>query len=213
MAKFGSALRAGCIIALAWLMAATSLAAPSAAAAGSRPFDVAQLKQADQLIEKAVAEHRCPGAVLLVGRGDDVLYRKAYGNRSVEPVKTPMTTDTIFDMASLTKAMATAPSIMILADRGKLKIGDPVAKYLPAFGQNGKQGITIEDLLLHRGGLPPDDDLSDYSSGPAEAWKRICALPPQWPPGSRFAYSDVGFVVLAKVVEAISGQGLDQFTR
>ncbi len=149
--------------------------------------------------------------MLLAGRGDAIVYLKAYRSRALEPSKLPMTTETIFDLASLTKPVATAPSIMILADRGKLRISDPVAKYLPEFGQNDKTSITIEQLLLHRGGLPPDDDLSDYGDGPAQAWKKICAIKPVSEAGSHFVYSDVGYIVLGKLVEAVSGETLDRF--
>lgn len=169
--------------------------------------------EADDLIDSAIAAGKCPGAVLLVGQGEQVVDRKAYGNRSLQPQVVPETADTIFDMASLTKAVATAPSIMILADRGKLDIHDPVAKYLPEFGQNGKQDITIEDLLLHRGGLTPDNDIADYDQGPEQAWKNIFAMSPRWPPRTRFAYSDVGYIVLGKIVEAVSGQSLDEFSQ
>ena len=176
-------------------------------------IDLQLLRQADKLINDAIAEHRCPGAVLLVGRGDEVVYRKAYGNRSIEPRIVPETTETIFDMASLTKSMATAPSIMILADQGKLRVTDKVARYIPEFGQNGKQDITIEQLLLHRGGLVPDNNIADYKDGPAQAWKRVYALKPEWEPGTHFAYSDVGYIVLGKLVEVISGEPLDEFAK
>ena len=172
-----------------------------------------RLREADKLIDEAIAAGKCPGAVLLVGRGDDVVWRKAYGNRSVEPQKTPMTADTIFDMASLTKPMATAVSIMILSDHGKLSINDKVSKYIPEFAQNGKQDITIEELLLHRGGLVPDNDITDFEHGPTEAWRNLYALQPKWKPGTHFAYSDVGFITLGKLVEVVSGKPLDEFAR
>jgi len=190
-----------------------AFAQPSAAQAALHPVDLEHLKEADKLIDEAIAAGKCPGAVLLVGRGDEIVYRKAYGNRSVEPAKVATTPDTIYDMASLTKAVATGPSIMILADRGKLGIGDKVSKYLPGFAQNGKQDITLEQLLLHRGGLVPDNDLADYEHGPAQAWKSIDALPTRWKPGTHFAYSDVGFIVLGKVVEVVSGEPLDSFSQ
>jgi len=171
------------------------------------------LEGADKLIEEAIAAGKCPGAVLLVGRGDEVVYCKAYGNRALEPTRAPMSVDTIFDMASLTKPVATAMSVMILAERGKLDVHDKVAKYIPEFGRNGKQDITIEQLLLHRGGLVPDDDISDYDRGPAEARKRIYALKPESVPGTRFAYSDVGYIVLGRLVQEVSGRPLDQFAR
>ena len=172
-----------------------------------------KLLEADNLIGDAIAQQKCPGAVLLVGRGDGIVRRKAYGYRAVEPAKVPMTLDTVFDMASLTKPMATATSIMILSDRGKLNIRDKVAKYVPKFAQNGKQDITIEMLLLHIGGLVPDNEQSDYDQGPTEAWKRIYALKPQWQPGTHFAYSDVGYIVLGELVEVVSGRPLDEFSR
>jgi uncharacterized protein YbbC (DUF1343 family)/CubicO group peptidase (beta-lactamase class C family) len=196
---------------MAWGLSVSAQAQPSVAAATQPHADFEHLHRADKLINDAVAAGKTPGAVLLAGQGDAVVYRKAFGNRSVEPKKVPETLDTIFDMASLTKAVATAPSIMILADRGKLNVKDKVAKYIPEFGQNGKEPITIEMLLLHRGGLVPDNDLSDFADGPEQAWQKIDALKPKWKPGTEFAYSDVGFMVLGKLVEIVSGEPLDQF--
>ena len=102
------------------------------------------LDRAGQLIERAIEEEKLSGAVLLVGQGDRVVYRKAFGSRSIQPQRTPMTEDTIFDLASLSKPVGCATSIMLLAERGKLRLSDPVAKYLPAFAANGKEAITIE---------------------------------------------------------------------
>src|SRR2546428_2377012 len=145
------------------------------------PPEPAAFIRADQLIERAIAESRIPGAVLLVGQDDRVVYRKAYGFRSVQPQRTPMTIDTVFDLASLSKPVGCATSIMILAERGKLRVTDPVAKYIPAFAANGKEKFTIEDLLLHRGHLIPDNDIEDYQDGPAAAWGEIYAgVPVQW---------------------------------
>jgi uncharacterized protein YbbC (DUF1343 family)/CubicO group peptidase (beta-lactamase class C family) len=176
-------------------------------------IDLQRLQDADRLIDDAIAAGRCPGAVMLVGKGDDWIYCRAYGNRSLEPAKVPETVDAIFDMASLTKAVATAPSIMILGERGKLALTDKVSKYIPDFAQNGKQDVTIEQILLHRGGLIPDNNIADYANGPAEAWKKILALPLKWPPGTHFAYSDMGYIVLGKIVEVVSGKPLDEFAR
>ena len=188
-------------------------AQPSVAAATQPHVEQKYLDEADKLIDDAIAAGKTPGAVLLVGQGDEVVYRKAYGNRSVEPKKVSETPDTIFDMASLTKVVATAPSIMILSDRGKLNVRDAVAKYIPEFAQNGKQDITIEMLLLHRSGLIPDDDMSDYDKGPEQAWKNIYALKPKWEPGTHFAYSDMNYIMLGKLVEVISGRPLDAFAK
>src|SRR6266550_2957532 len=100
-----------------------------------------RMEATDRVIEQGISRGNIPGAVLLVERGGKTIYLKAYGNRSVQPVVAPMTTDTIFDLASLSKCVGCAPSIMILAERGKLKLADPVAKYIPAFAANGKENF------------------------------------------------------------------------
>src|SRR5436309_14909581 len=150
-------------------------------------IDREKLDRIDAAAEAAIKKGGCPGAVVLVVHRDEVVFRRAYGNRAVEPGRVPMAPDTVFDMASLTKPMATATSVMILAERGKLSVSDRVAKYLPQFAQNGKQDVTIEQLLLHRSGLIPDNELSDYDHGPGEAMQKIDALKPQAEPGTHFA--------------------------
>ncbi len=154
-----------------------------------------------------------PGCVVAIGRHGKIAFFKAYGKRQLEPSPKDMTTDTLFDMASVTKPVATATSIALLVERGKLSYDDPVAKYLPDFAAKGKDKVTIRQLLLHQGGLIADNAISDYDDGPARAWKRIFALPLQYTPGEDFAYSDVGYIVLGKVVEAASGEKLDLFAR
>jgi uncharacterized protein YbbC (DUF1343 family)/CubicO group peptidase (beta-lactamase class C family) len=124
-----------------------------------------------------------------------------------------MTVDTIFDLASLSKPVGCATSVMLLAERGKLNVKDPVAKYLPAFAANGKDKVTIENLLLHRGGLVPDNAIEDFKDGPAKALERVMALTPVAEPGTKFIYSDVGFIVLGEVVKTVSGKPLEQFAR
>ena len=133
--------------------------------------------------------------------------------RAVEPKPEPMTRDTIFDMASLTKPIATATSIMILIEEGKLRLADRLVGVLPEFDNHGKSEITIEQLLRHRAGFIPDNPLADYEQGPDAAWKRIAELELVSRPGERFRYSDVGFLVLGKLVERTSGRGLDAFAR
>ena len=112
----------------------------------------------DPIIDEAVQSHLIPGAVLLIGRNNDVVYRKAYGLKAWLPDREPMAIDTIFDAASLTKVIATTPAVMRLFEQGKLRIDDPVIKYLPEF-QGGKSDITIRLLMTHFSGLPPDVDL------------------------------------------------------
>lgn len=203
-----------CCLRLAAAFAFTVLSANAASAPASPALpDMAKLKQVDAIIDEAIAQGRCPGAVLYVGMNDRPVYRKAYGFRALKPQKVAMTADTVFDMASLTKPIATSTSIMLLADRGKLAVGDKVAKYLPAFGNHGKQEITIEQLLLHRGGLIPDNPMSDFQNGAEAGLAAILESSPKWAVGSRFAYSDVGFIVLGEVVKAVSGKSEDVFAR
>ncbi|MGE5612541.1 MAG: exo-beta-N-acetylmuramidase NamZ domain-containing protein [Bacillota bacterium] len=177
------------------------------------PLDPHRMAQVDDAINQSIQQGQIPGAVLLVGRGDRTVYLKAYGNRSLQPQQIPMTPDTIFDLASLSKPVGCATSIMILAERGKLKLSDPVGKYIPAFACNGKESITIEQLLLHQGGLVPDNPMSDYQSGPATALEHIYVSAPRKTSGSAFWYSDVGYIVLGEIVRAVDGRPLDQFAR
>ncbi len=162
-------------------------------------------------VESAIRDRQAPGAVVLVFRADEVIYREAFGDAAVEPERRPMSADAVFDLASLTKPIATATSIMVLADRGVIALDDPVAKHLPEFGNNGKEKITIADLLLHRGGLIADNHLRDYTSGRQQAWVNIANLKLSAPVGTRFIYSDVGFIVLAELVERLEGKRLNQF--
>src|SRR5688572_8391338 len=178
-----------------------------------QPFNLAHMKHADGAIEDAIAARKCPGAVLLVGCGDNVVYLKAYGNRAVEPDPVPMTTDAVFDLASMTKPMATATSVLILTERGKIDLHAPVATYIPEFGQNGKDTITVEHLLLHRGGLIADNPMKDYADGPQLAMQRIWQLKPTSEPGTKFVYTDVGPIVLGELVHRVSGKRLDEFAR
>jgi CubicO group peptidase (beta-lactamase class C family) len=165
----------------------------------------------DQLVDQAVDEHLLPGAVVVVGHDGHLVFRKAYGMRSLEPVRETMTVDTIFDMASLTKCLATATAVMQLRQRGEFRFDDPVAKYLPAFGANGKQSITIRELLTHYSGLPPDLPLTEPWEGKGTAYQMAFAIAPAGPPGEKFVYSDINFVVLGALVEKLSGMTLDAY--
>jgi len=180
------------------------------AAVAQKPSDFSPI---DRLVNQAVDQHRMPGAVVIVGHNGRVVYRKAFGWRSLEPTRERMTLDTIFDMASLTKCLATAPAVMQLYQQGKLSPNDPVAKYLPDFAANGKQDITIRDLLTHYSGLPPDLDLLQTWEGKDEGYRRAFAVAPMRPPGERFVYSDINFIVLGALIEKLSGLTLDQYTQ
>jgi CubicO group peptidase (beta-lactamase class C family) len=165
----------------------------------------------DAAVEKSIAAGDMPGCVVLVLHKDEVKYRKAFGLRAKQPVEDKMTPDTIFDLASLTKPIATATSIWILIEQGKLKLDDPVAKHWPEFGANGKDKVTIEHLLLHTSGLIADNPLADYADGKQKAFERIAALKLEAPAGSRFKYSDVGFIVLGHLMERLSKDELNDF--
>ena len=168
-------------------------------------------KAVDAIVEKAVAEGNIPGAVLLIGHDGKVVHRKAFGSRSLEPVREPMTIDTVFDLASLTKCIATATSLMKLVEQGRIRLGDSVSTYLPDFAQNGKKDITIRDLLTHYSGLPPDLDLKSQWSGREAAYQMAMREKPINPPGSQFVYSDINFETLGLLVEMITGQPLNEF--
>ncbi len=174
---------------------------------------VERLDPIDDLIGVGISEGKMPGCVVCFGRKDQILFLKAYGNKSLEPTIEPMTIETVFDMASITKPVATATSIMQLIERGKLSLSDKVATIFPAFAQNEKGNITVQDLLLHRSGLIPDNAMSDYMDGPAKAWDRICELKLVAPVGTAFKYSDVNFIALGKIVEQITGRDLREYSR
>jgi uncharacterized protein YbbC (DUF1343 family)/CubicO group peptidase (beta-lactamase class C family) len=167
----------------------------------------------DDVLKNAVAQGDAPGAVLLVAHNGLTAYYKAYGNRTVGPKAEPMTTDTIFDLASLTKVIATTTCVMRLEQLGQIKLNDPVAKYIPDFAQNGKDDVTIRMLLTHYSGLPADLDLKQPWSGLEEGYARANASKLVNPPGTTFLYSDVGFVVLGELVQKVSGMPLDQYAQ
>jgi len=163
------------------------------------------------MVNEGIAEGQMPGAVVVIADRDRILYRRAFGQRQVQPSPEPMTVDTVFDLASLTKPIATATSVMKLIDEGKIDPKRPVADYLPEFGTHGKESITVSDLLLHVGGLIPDNSLRDYRDGVRTSWERICGLKPISARGEKFAYTDVGYIVLGMLVQRVSGQSLDRY--
>ena len=170
-----------------------------------------ELGAVDSIVQQAIADGNIPGAVLLVGHNGAIIYRKAYGNRALEPRREPMTLDTVFDLASLTKVIATTTAVMQLIEQGKVRLNDPVAKYLPEFAQNGKEDITVRQLLTHYSGLEPDLDLKTTWEGKDTAYKMAFAETPAEPPGSHFTYSDINFIVLGALVERVSGETLDEY--
>jgi uncharacterized protein YbbC (DUF1343 family)/CubicO group peptidase (beta-lactamase class C family) len=206
-------LAAHLIVFIAALYTVRSPAGPPQLGPRNLGFDVDALNAIDDVAEQAIRDGETPGVVVCVGRSDGIAFLKAYGQRQVEPAPEAMTTDTVFDMASLTKPVSTATCVMHLVQQGKLSPKDPVAKHLPAFGQNGKSEITVEQLLLHTSGLIPDNSLKDYEDGPEKAWERIFALAPVAEPGTKFQYSDVNYLVLGKLVEMLSRKPLNECAR
>ena len=162
-------------------------------------------------LEIAMQQHRLPGAVVLIGHHRRVVFRQAYGMRSLEPEQESMTPDTVFDMASLTKPLVTATAVMQLFEEGKLRLEDPVMDYLPAFAIHGKSDITIRNLLTHYSGLPADLDLHETWSGKDEGYRRAMDSTPVTAPGVQFRYSDINFIVLGALVEKISGEPLEEY--
>jgi CubicO group peptidase (beta-lactamase class C family) len=170
-----------------------------------------QLSLIDDAVASSVQAGETPGAVVLVARHGKIGYWKAFGLRALQPQSERMTTDTIFDMASLTKVLATTPAIMLLAQNGLLRIGDKVKRYLPPFTGGGKDDITVRQLLTHFSGLPPDFDLSKPWQGHDAALEELWHTDTQTQPGTSFAYSDLNFIALGEIVRAVSGKSLDVF--
>lgn len=176
-------------------------------------FDSRVLEEIEPAIQEGLQAKQLPGCVVAIGRGTCLAYLRAFGHRAIEPEPIPMTTDTVFDLASLTKPIATATSVMRLVDLGYLRITDRVADHLPEFATEGKDVITIEHLLIHQGGLIADNALADYQLGPSVAWERVAGLKLKAPVGTKFIYSDVGFIVLGELVRRVSHESLADFSR
>ena len=167
-----------------------------------------RLAAIDELIAQGIADHRMPGAVLWLEHGG-TNYHKAYGERALFPVVEPMTEDTIFDAASLTKVIATTPAIMLLVERGLVKVDAPVQDYIEEFRRDGKDGITVRHLLTHTSGLRAG--LSPRPDGARSAIQMACQEKVTNAPGTFFRYSDINFILLGEVVRRVSAQPLPQF--
>ncbi len=189
----------------------------------------ARLAWIDPVVKEAIEKHETPGAVVLIGRRGKIVFRKAYGNRSLQPTVRPMEISTVFDMASVTKVVATTPSMMILLERGAYRLDDRVSKYIPEFASpheenetkgprrewdpHDKSRITIRQLMTHFSGLKPDFNLAIPWSGYDEAIRRLKDETLQSPPGTKFVYSDLNFITLGEIVHKLSGEMLDVFSK
>jgi len=175
------------------------------------PLSEEQLTPIAEIVDEAMISGKIPGAVVLIGNQGKIVYRQAFGNRAIEPKKLPMGLDTIFDLGSLTKVIATTTALMQLMEKGKLRLEDRVAAHWPEFKANGKEEITVRQLLTHYSGLRSTLDLKPEWSSYATALKMIIAEKPFSPPGTRFVYSDINFIILGELVHRISGRSLDVY--
>jgi len=193
------------------------------------PPAVGEMPAVSAIVDGAVAARRLPGAVVQVGHGGEVVFRRAYGARKLagEPgldglptAAEPMTTDTVFDVASLTKVLATSTAVMQLDEKGLIGLDDPVQAHLPEFNPAGdplRARVTLRMLLTHTSGEPGDVNLDDAwglaRSDPAEGTRRALTAPLESPPGAGFRYSDINYLLLGEVIERMSGETLDGYVQ
>jgi CubicO group peptidase (beta-lactamase class C family) len=176
--------------------------------------------------EEAIAQGIFPGAVLLVGKEDEIVYEQAFGWRSLVPAKSVMQTSTIFDLASLTKPLATTIAVMLLVCENKIRLDDRVTRFCPTFGIFEKGAVTVRHLLSHCSGLAAWKPYYEEITGGEQegkinfvaslaakhyVYEQIHRERPLTPPGTQSLYSDLGFIVLGEIVETISGNSLDRF--
>lgn len=201
------------------LVLALGVASPVHSGPSSRPpatatasLDPAPLAELDAAIEAAIGESKLPGGVLwFEHRG--AIHRRAYGHRARLPEIEPMTEDTIFDAASLTKVVATSPAILQWMERGRFGLDEPVARVLNEFAGGGRDAITFRHLLTHTSGLASGLPRTGIGEGAAAALDAACRETPLNPPGTAFRYSDINFILLGAVVERLSGESLDAYCR
>jgi uncharacterized protein YbbC (DUF1343 family)/CubicO group peptidase (beta-lactamase class C family) len=174
-------------------------------------MNLAKLDQIEQLVLADIADKKLPGAVVIVGHRGKIVYRKAFGNRSLVPTVEKMTVDTIFDVASLTKVVATTTSIMILVEQGKLRLNDTIGKFIPDIDDPEAKKVTIQQLLTHTSGYAPDFDLREKWTGREGMLAALKKEKLRTPPGTKFVYSDIGFIVLGEIVERVGGQALERW--
>jgi uncharacterized protein YbbC (DUF1343 family)/CubicO group peptidase (beta-lactamase class C family) len=191
-----------------WVVLATLFSPQIAAARQTTPL----FSRIDELVAEAMAAKLTPGAVVVVGQGDQTLYEKAFGFRAVVPAEEPMTLDTVFDLASLTKVVGTTTAVMTLVEDGRLRLNDPVATHIPGFERYGKGNITIRHLMTHVSGLRPDVDLHPWTGYDA-AIELARDEVPTAAPGETFVYSDINYFLLGDIVSRITGQSLDAYLK
>ena len=192
-------------------LSAVVASAPKKKKPAAETRETANFSAVDLLVQEQINDQAITGAVLVVGHGGKIVHQKAFGLRATSPRAEAMTLDTIFDLASLTKVVATTPSVMRLIQYGQVRLDEPVAHYIPDFGMNGKDAVTVRQLLTHYSGLRPDIDLNPAWAGRDAAFRLAHEEKLQAPQGSIFIYSDTNFIVLGELVQRLSGMPLDQY--
>jgi CubicO group peptidase (beta-lactamase class C family) len=176
-------------------------------------FRAEGLEEVDRLLESAIASRAFPGAVLAVGRQGRLVRFRAYGRLSYDPTAGPVRTDTVYDMASLTKVVVTTTVAMMLVDEGRLSLNVPVASFVPGFRGGGKDQVRVEQLLTHSGGLLWWAPLYEELRGRPAYLERILEMDLDYEPGTRSVYSDLGIILLAEVLERVAGKPLETVAR
>jgi uncharacterized protein YbbC (DUF1343 family)/CubicO group peptidase (beta-lactamase class C family) len=203
--------RSSNFLSVAILIALIATSFPLSASAQRQTIDQQRFELVDRVIEADIAAGKLPGAVVLVGRGDRILFRKAYGKKALSPDSEMMTPDTVFDVASLTKVVATSSSIMVLLEEGNIRLADNIGKFIPEIEDASAKRATIQQLLNHVAGYQPDFDLGEKWQGRDGMLAALYKERLRHSPGSRFVYSDIGFIVLGEIVHRVSGMPLDEF--
>lgn len=215
MPGFSAAPRFPVLLGLALLAGCGTPPPPAVAptpAAARAPFPPEKLAAIDAAVKRAIADRKIPGGVLWIERAGET-HRRTYGQRALVPAPLPAAEDTIYDAASLTKVIATTTAVMQLVERGRLELDAPVARYLPAFAQHGKERVTVRHLLTHMSGLRPGIPATPAWEGTAGAIERACAERLQQAPDSRFVYSDINFILLGELVRIADGRPLDAYAQ
>lgn len=174
-------------------------------------FNPDSLARVDEVINRAIADSAFPGAVLLVAKDAIIVHEKAYGKFTYDSYSRPVTTDAIYDLASVTKVISTTSAMMKLVEEGKVKLDDPVVKYFPAFGQNGKERITLYNLLVHNSGLQAWRKYYEFCDTPQCVLDSIFAAPLVYTTGDSMIYSDLGLITTGKIIERVTGTTLANY--
>ncbi|MFC2084393.1 serine hydrolase domain-containing protein [Bacteroidota bacterium] len=169
------------------------------------------LSQVDKIIYKAIADSIFPGANLVIGNNTGIQYAKSFGGYDYSGNTIPIKISTIFDLASLTKVIATTSAVMKLYEDGKIDLDSPVVKYIPRFNSNNKSQITVRNLLIHNSGFPPGKPFYNFCKTKQEALDSLYKMPLKYKTGTKTVYSDLSFITLGHLVEVISGMSLDQY--